>query len=71
MWAFIPNYHWLPFLVWCISGSRVPVAFFVDDGTALIMASTIEPPHMIQPWVSKISFYEASSFSPRSWASSR
>ena len=25
MCAFIPKYHWLPFLVWCISGSR---AFF-------------------------------------------
>src|SRR5215831_5706621 len=36
--AFIPKYHWLPFLVWCISGSRalmmvastiVPVASFI------------------------------------------
>src|SRR5438067_10908794 len=22
MCAFIPKYHWLPFLVWCICGSR-------------------------------------------------
>ncbi len=26
--------HWLPLLVWCISGSRCPAAFFVDDGVA-------------------------------------
>jgi hypothetical protein len=27
-----PKYHWLPFLVWCISGSRSPLAFLVDEG---------------------------------------
>ena len=21
-WIFMPKYHWLPFFVWCISGSR-------------------------------------------------
>src|SRR3954471_13751233 len=23
IWAFIPKCHWLPFFVWCISGSRL------------------------------------------------
>jgi hypothetical protein len=32
MCAFSPKYHWLPFLVWCISGSRLPLAFFVEEG---------------------------------------
>src|SRR2546430_10318129 len=27
--AFIPKYHWLPFFVWCISGSRALSAFLV------------------------------------------
>ena len=30
--TFIPKYHWLPVLVWCIAGSRSPFAFFVDLG---------------------------------------
>src|SRR5262249_46616866 len=30
--AFIPKYHWFPFLVWCISGSRALSAFLVEDG---------------------------------------
>jgi len=47
------------------------VAFFVDDGAAMIVASTIEPPRMIQPAASKISFCDANSFSPSWWASSR
>jgi hypothetical protein len=32
MCAFSPKYHCLPFLVWCISGSRLPLAFFVEEG---------------------------------------
>jgi hypothetical protein len=27
-WTFMPKYHWLPFLVWCISGSRFPSLFW-------------------------------------------
>ena len=34
MCAFIPKYHWLPFLVWCISGSRSLLAFLVEEGAA-------------------------------------
>src|SRR5262245_48318264 len=42
---FIPKSRCWPFLVWCISGSRVPVAFFVDDGAAMIVASTMARAH--------------------------
>jgi hypothetical protein len=30
----------LPFIVWCVSGSRAPVLFFVELGAAMIVAST-------------------------------
>src|SRR5262245_5544194 len=30
--AFMPKYHWLPFFVRCISGSRDYSAFLVEDG---------------------------------------
>jgi len=30
--AFRPKYHWSPFFVWCISGSRSPLAFLVEEG---------------------------------------
>src|SRR5438270_13015643 len=32
--AFIPKCHWLPFLVWCISGSRAWLLFLVEGGAA-------------------------------------
>src|SRR5271168_4948554 len=41
MCAFRPKYHCLPFLVWCISGSRSPLAFLVDEGACRMVASTI------------------------------
>ena len=37
------KYHWFPFFVWCISGSRSPLRFFVDDGASMMLASTIVP----------------------------
>ena len=43
MCNFIPKYHWFPLRVWCISGSRAPARFFVDDGALMILASTIVP----------------------------
>ena len=43
MCTFMPKYHCLPFLVWCICGSRVFLAFFVDEGALMIVASTIVP----------------------------
>jgi Lipopolysaccharide export system permease LptF/LptG len=39
--TFMPKYHWLPFRVCFMSGSRVCVAFFVELGAAMIVASTI------------------------------
>jgi hypothetical protein len=43
MCAFMPKYHWLPFLVWCISGSRSPLLFLVELGAAISVASTTVP----------------------------
>ncbi len=37
--AFMPKYHWLPLRTWCISGSRPPALFLVDDGACGIVAS--------------------------------
>ena len=71
MWAFMPIYHWLLFFVWCISGSLMLPAFFVEDGAAMIVASTMDPRRMIQPCSVKISFCDVSSFSPSSCFSSR
>jgi hypothetical protein len=42
--AFIPKCHWLPFFVWCISGSRLCCLFLVEACAAMIVASTIVPP---------------------------
>jgi hypothetical protein len=49
MWAFIPKYYWLPFFVWCISGSRSPVLFFVELGAAISVASTTVPVFSSRP----------------------
>ena len=43
MCTFIPKCHSLPFFVWCISGSRSLARFFVDEGAAMMLASTIVP----------------------------
>ena len=43
MCAFMPKCHRLPFLVWCISGSRSPSVFFVELGAAMMVASTMLP----------------------------
>ena len=39
----IPKCHWIPFLVWCISGSRVLTSFLVELGAAMMVASTMVP----------------------------
>src|SRR5207253_9860815 len=52
--AFIPKCHWLPFLVWCISGSRALLLFLVEDGAAMIVASTIVPWRISRPRSSSI-----------------
>src|SRR4051794_31595931 len=52
--AFIPKCHWLPFLVWCISGSRALLLFFVEGGAAMMVASTIVPWRISNPRSSSI-----------------
>src|SRR5438105_7052168 len=49
----MPKYHWLPFLVWCISGSRALSAFLVEDGALMIVASTIVPVATFSPFAAK------------------
>ena len=49
MCAFIPKYHWLPFLVWCISGSRCFSWFLVEGGAAISVASTNVPSRSNKP----------------------
>jgi len=34
--TFIPKYHWLPFLVWCMSGSRALASFLTVGRAAII-----------------------------------
>ena len=51
MCAFMPKCHWLPFLAWCISGSRACSLFFVELGAPIKVASTSVP------WVIKCVFH--------------
>jgi hypothetical protein len=60
MCAFMPKYHWLPFFVWCISGSRSPLAFLVELGAAISVASTTVPARSIKPLLRSVSLIEAS-----------
>ena len=39
----LPEVPLVSLLVWCISGSRSPLRFFVDDGASMMLASTIVP----------------------------
>ena len=71
MWSFIPKYHSFPFFTWCISGSRSRRRFFVDDGAAMMLASTIVPSLSRSPCRARCSLIAASSSTPRSWRSSR
>ena len=49
--GYIPKYHWLPFLVWCISGSRsfFLFLFLVELGAAIKVASMIVSCFMVIP----------------------
>ena len=49
MWAFMPKCHWLPFFAWCISGSRSPLAFLVELGAAISVASTTVLARSVRP----------------------
>ena len=53
MCAFIPKCHWLPFFVWCISGSRSPLSFLVELGAAMMVASTMEPRFKSSPFLAR------------------
>src|SRR4051812_33806196 len=55
-WAFMPKYQALPFLVWCISGSRCCSRFLLDEGACRMVASTIVPVVMRTPWACKCRF---------------
>jgi hypothetical protein len=37
----MPEYHWFPLWVWCISGSRSPLLFLGRIATEMNVASTI------------------------------
>jgi hypothetical protein len=52
-WAFMPKYNWLPFLVWCMSGSWALSAFLVEDGALMIVASTMVPVETFNPSASR------------------
>jgi hypothetical protein len=49
-YAFIPKYHWLPFFVDNIAGSRAFASFLVDHGASMIVASTNVPERSVIPW---------------------
>ena len=55
MCAFIPKYHWFPFFVWRICGSRSRRLFFLDEGAAMILASMIVPRRSQRPRCALIS----------------
>src|SRR3954447_22772934 len=69
--AFIPKCHWLPFLVWCISGSRALLLFLVEGGAAMIVASTIVPWRISNPRSSSIAPISSNSARVRSCCSSQ
>jgi len=43
----------MPSFDWCISGSRLPSLFLVDDGAAISLASTMVPSRIIKPFSAK------------------
>ena len=52
--AFMTKCHRLPFLVWCISGSRSTMLFLVELGAAISVASTAVPVLSIRPLAIKV-----------------
>lgn len=48
-WALWPKCQLLPFLAWCASGSRPPLAFLAEEGGSMKVALTIEPPRIMTP----------------------
>ena len=68
--TFIPKYHIFPFRVCFISGSRVPVAFFVELGALMIVASTIVPVFIRSPCASNSPRTNAKICSGNWWSTS-
>lgn len=71
MCIFILKCHWLPFLVWRISGSRCPLRFLVEDGAAMIVASTTVPSFSINPLAARWLLMLAKIRSVCLWVSSK
>ena len=61
----------LAYPVWCISGSRVLSLFLVELGAAMMVASTMVPPHSFKPLDNSSSPTLAKMASPSLWVSSR
>lgn len=61
IWAFIPKCHFSPFLVELISSSRFLSSFFVLDGAAIMVASTMVPAFTIIFFASKCWFTQQKS----------
>jgi hypothetical protein len=52
--SLMPKCHWLPFLVWCISGSRSPLLLLVELRAAISVASTTLPLLRSKPLVTSL-----------------
>ena len=63
--------HWLPFLVWCISGSRSPVLFLVELGAAIMVASTMVPWRISSPFSASCALMVSKIAAVRFFSSSR
>ena len=70
MCIFMPKWHSLPFLVWCIAGgptvwSRLPVLFFVELVDEMIVVSTMLRSRSTRPFSSRCLFTSLNSTLPR------
>ena len=54
MWAFMPQYQWLPFWVCFIAESRWPESFFGELGAAISVSFADLPPRASQLRVSSV-----------------
>jgi len=69
--AFIPKYHWFPFLVWCISGSLALSLFLVEVGALIMLASTMVPRLTFMPLSARYTLTSRKSSLPRLYFSIR
>lgn len=54
--TFIPKYYWLPFLVWCIWGSRTLALLLVEGEAWITVVSTMLPPLISAPFCTSAGF---------------